>query len=65
MGEPLHMDDIKSSWFTGWKKGSNTNKQLLSDVLLVGGVEVFKTDRTQCIGRKAKYVAFGSKPGGR
>jgi hypothetical protein len=36
--------------------------QLLSDGLLVGGVKVFKADRTQCFGRKAKYVAFGSKP---
>ena len=62
VGEPLHMDDIKSSWFTGGKKGSNTNKQLLSDGLLVGGVKVYGADRAQCFGRKAKYVAFGSRP---
>ena len=62
VGEPLHMEDIKSSWFPGGKKGSNTNKQLLSGGLLVGGVKVFKADRTQCFGCKAKYVAFGSKP---
>ena len=62
VGEPLHMEDIKSSWFPGGKKGSNTNKQLLSDGLLVGGVKVFKAGRTQCFGDKAKYVAFGSKP---
>ena len=62
VGEPLHMEDIKSSWFPGGKKGSSTNKQLLSGGLLVGGVKVFKADRTQCFGCKAKYVAFGSKP---
>ena len=62
VGEPLHMEDIKSSWFPGGKKGSNTNKQLLSDGLLVGGVKVFKADMAQCCGCKAKYVAFGSKP---
>ena len=62
VGETLHMEDTKSSWFPGGKKGSNTNKQLLSDGLLVGGVKVFKADTAQCIGDKAKYVAFGGKP---
>ena len=47
VGETPHMEGIKSSWFPGGKKGSNTNKQLLSDGLLVGGVEVYKADRTQ------------------
>ena len=56
------MDNIKSSWFPGGKKGSNNNKQLLSNGLLVGGVKVFKADTAQCFGCKAKYVAFGSKP---
>ena len=54
VGEPLHMEDIKSSWLPGGKKGSNTNKQLLSGGLLVGGVKVFKADRTQCFGDKAR-----------
>ena len=60
--EALRMEDIRSGWFLRRKKGSNTNKQLLSDGLLVGGVKVFKADRAQCFGRKAKCVAFGSKP---
>ena len=62
VGEPLHMEDIKSSWFQRGGKGSNTNKQLLSGCLLVGGVKVFKADRTQCFRCKATYVAFGGKP---
>ena len=35
--ETLHIEDIKSSWFPGGRKGGKTNKQLLSDGLLVGG----------------------------
>ena len=61
VGETLHMVDIKSSWFPGGKKGSNTNQQLLSDGVLVRGVKVFKADTAQCFGDKAKYVTFGGK----
>ena len=62
VGETLHMGYIKRSFRPGGKKGSNTNKQLLSGGPLVGGVGVFKADRAQCFGDKAKYVALGSKP---
>jgi len=47
VGEMLHMDGIMGSWFPGGKKGSNTNKQLLSDGLLMGGVKVFRADKAQ------------------
>ena len=60
--ETLHIEDIKSSWFPGGRKGGKTNKQLLSDGLLVSGVKVFKADRAQCSGDKAKFADFGSKP---
>ena len=47
----------------GWKgKGKRMKALNSNDGLVVGGVAIFKAQKTECFGGKAAYVAFGTRP---
>ena len=54
------MEDIGTSWYP--KGRSVANRALLGAGLEVRGVMVFKATNAEGSGRKAKYIAFGTRP---
>ena len=60
VGEKLNMEDIGTSWYPMGRGGAN--RALLGAGLEVGDVMVFKATNTESSGRKAKYIAFGTRP---
>ena len=60
VGEKLNMEDIGTSWYPMGRGGAI--RALLGAGLEVGDVMVFKAANTESSGRKAKYIAFGTRP---
>ena len=60
VGEKLNMEDIGTSWYPKGK--SVATRALLGAGLEVGDVMVFRATKTESSGRKAKYIAFETRP---
>ena len=59
--EKINMAEILKSWYPVGR--NSVNKRLQSEQgLRVGEVVVFKASRPECLGRKSKYIAFGTRP---
>ena len=60
VGGKLNMEDIGTGWYS--KGRSVVNRALSGAGPEVGDVMVFKAINTESSGRKAKYIAFGTRP---